>query len=105
MIDEKQAMEIAIEFLIAINPEPNYAITKLVNKPYGYIIYYKDRRYLETGEPYFQLFPGFPLVVEKTDGSVHVLALNRYKAKRINSVQDYDYQRIVLGKSHDEIDF
>jgi hypothetical protein len=45
-----------------------------MEKEYGWIFFYDSLKYLETGDDIYLIAGNAPLIVEKNDGSVHVLA-------------------------------
>lgn len=48
-----------------------------VEKPYGWVIYYAPKRFLETGDPQFLPGGGAPFLVQKIDGQIIPLGIAR----------------------------
>ncbi len=48
-----------------------------IEKPYGWIVFYNSRAYLETGHPLEALGGNGPIVVMRADGQVHTLGTAR----------------------------
>jgi hypothetical protein len=46
---------------------------RTIRKPYGWIFFYNSKRYMETGSPLDALGGNGPIVVERTDGTLHQL--------------------------------
>jgi len=78
MIDIETAKKIAEDY---VNKDYHLEGDRLIivdeetiEKEYGWIFFYDSLRYLESGDDSYLIAGNAPLIVEKDDGSVHVLA-------------------------------
>lgn len=95
MIDIKQAKELAEEYvnkgyyvkgdrLVVVDEET-------IEKKYGWVFFFDSLKHLETGDDSYLIAGNAPLIVEKDDGNIHVLAtipplekwIDQYEAQRI----------------------
>jgi hypothetical protein len=94
MINIEQAKKIAEEYvnkdyyvegdrLIVVNEET-------IEKEYGWVFFFDSLKHLETGDDSYLVAGNAPVVVEKNDGGIHVLAtvpplerwIDQYEAQR-----------------------
>ncbi|MGK4003473.1 YrhB domain-containing protein [Sorangium sp. So ce1036] len=68
---------------------------KTIEKPYGWVIFYNSRRYVETGELIHSLIGGGPVVVLSETGEVFELGSARPGAVE---VEVFERERGLLGK-------
>lgn len=62
-----------------------------VRKPYGWVLFYNTRRYVETGDPLSALGGNGPVVVLE-DGEVHLLGSARTPA---DTIAEFEAQRAL----------
>jgi Immunity protein 35 len=77
MIDIEQAKTIAEEYVnrgYCVEGDRLVVVDReTIEKEYGWIFFYDSLRYLESGDDSYLIAGNAPLIVEKDDGSVHVL--------------------------------
>lgn len=77
MIDIEEAKKIVEDY---VNKDYHYEEDRLVivdkhttEKEYGWVFFYDSLKYLETGNNRYLIAGNAPIIVEKNDGSIHVL--------------------------------
>lgn len=76
MIDKEAAKRLATDYVKRDSRFTDEVIILdqfTIEKPYGWVFFYDSKRYVETKDIGFALAGNGPLIVEKLDGSLHVL--------------------------------
>ena len=77
MIDKQTAQKAVLEFInppyTHVYPNDELIIVDSLDKEYGWIFFYDSKRYWETKDFQYVIAGNAPIVVEKSDGSLHVL--------------------------------
>jgi hypothetical protein len=74
-MEKSEALQIATDYLRVKRrmKEDSIAITACERKPYGWVLHYNSKRFVETGDITYALIGNCPLVVTDGDKAVHVV--------------------------------
>lgn len=79
MITLQDALTRVERYVNTVSPLPDDVLVvcpeRTIEKPYGWVIYYAPRRFLETGDPQFLPGGGAPFLVQKADGRLVPLGI------------------------------
>ena len=82
MIDQESARSTALNYLKshahAYTGEIVILDEETIEKPYGWIFFYQSRAFIETGDFSHFLVGNGPIVIERTDGSIHTLPSHKH---------------------------
>jgi hypothetical protein len=81
MIDRDEARKIALDFIApksnAKAPERVLLDDKTIERPFGWVFFYEARKFLDSHNIVDKLIGNSPFIVDRKDGSVHVMGTRR----------------------------
>ena len=108
MITKEEAEKLAILWLEeqGLSDIEYIVVTKVFEKPYGYVLTYQDKRYLEHNDKKYLIFGTLPVVVENEGKLIYKIKIPMTNSRLsfYEKIAIYDYFRITLGQTHEDID-
>ena len=108
MITKEEAEKLAILWLEeqGLSDIEYIVVTKVFEKPYGYVLTYQDKRYLKHNDKKYLIFGTLPIVVENDGKLIYKIKIPMTNSRLsfYEKIAIYDYFRITLGQTHEDID-
>jgi hypothetical protein len=77
MISKKSALELAIRRINSSYYVQGDCLVVIdeatIEKEYGWIFFYDSKKYIETNDKRYLIAGNAPILIEKSDGSIHIL--------------------------------
>ena len=79
LLDRKAAEELVLKHLNEFKPEcrRDTVITQVIEKPFGWVIYYGSKEYAETGDDKYATVGAYPILVDRRDATLHHTGLGK----------------------------